>query len=238
MTLISQELFDGGTTGASISESGSWSYQLGAGGTAATYQTIAAAHGAEGMRITDVTVFNNVRYDNTTAIPTMVNSFYFQLAVVPSANCYLGALLDGSNTKTADWRVNPDLTVTLRDGIDAVAKSNPVLQQGKFYRAEWKGNSGTGANQELKIFIGEDTTPLIDLSGPITATGHRYAKVGNVAAVAGGVATLYIDTIRIGTDFVGPFGTPPSGGGAGTYVGEYLKTGGVWQNAVIDREAP
>lgn len=174
--------------------------------TTPTAQSGSAAHGARGVRVLAANGPCRIAWDEaaeTTA--TRVHSYYFRLDNTVSANVMLGEIAAADATTLGGWRINPDLTVTIRDGTVATGGGPSVvaLQQGLFYRSEWM-TSTTG--QELRIYEGESTVPIITLNGALTNNNHLTLTAGITAQPNG--QSLSFDTVRIGDTWVGPAGTP------------------------------
>lgn len=172
--------------------------------TTPTAQSGAAMHGARGVRVINADGPCRVAWDEEQTTATRVASHYFRLDNTVSSNVMMGHLNDGEITR-GGWRINPDLTVTIRDGQVAVGGGPSVyaLSQGVIYRAEWK-TATTG--QELRIYEGESTVPVVTLIGALTSNQHTTIAVGITAQPNG--QSLSFDTVRIGDDWVGPAGTP------------------------------
>lgn len=166
-------------------------------------KTAAARHGARGALIppADGPVIFNWNEANSTA--TRVMSYYFRLLVDGGASTYMMGLRHGE-TSQANWRINADRTVTLRNATIATGGPSPeALAMNTWYRAEWM-TSTTG--QELRIYEGESETPYITRTGVVTSNAHTRLSCGITASPSG--HSLHIDTLRVGSDWLGPFGTP------------------------------
>ena len=165
----------------------------------------AALHGARGALIpaADGPVIFNWNAAASSS-DTRVTSCYFRLLVAPSALTYIMLLRDGSTVR-ADWRINADRTVTLRNANVATGGASPeVLAMDTWYRAEWMTST---SGQELRIYAGESATPYITRSGALTNKTHTRTSCGIVATPNG--HSLHLDTLRVGDDWVGPYEASP-----------------------------
>ena len=172
--------------------------------TAPEARVTAAMHGGRGALIpaADGPVIFNWNESGTT--DTRVMSFYFRLLIDGGALTYVALLRDGS-TNRADWRINADRTVTLRDAQVATGGTSPqALAMNTWYRAEWMTSS---SGQELRIYQGESTTPYITRSGALTNNQHTRISCGITASPNG--HSLHIDTLRVTETWAGPFGVAP-----------------------------
>ena len=163
-----------------------------------------ALHGARGMSI--VTATGPARVNWHIAAPstaTTVASMYFKIDTMPTTgNVYLGEFREGSITRS-DWRLQTNGTVAIRDVNVKVAESTTALVAGTWYRSEWMVGPTT---QELRIYEGESTTALIAISGAVTNNSHDDIGCGVTAAPNS--ISISVDTIRIGDDWLGPYGAP------------------------------
>ena len=194
-----------------------WSVYVGA--TNPVAQAGAANHGARGAYIAPATGAVRLEWNEAQSSDTRVLSWYFRLLVDGAANTYLGSMSDGATTR-ADWRINADRTVTLRNAGTATGGNSPeALAMNTWYRAEWMTST---SGQELRIYAGESTTPYITRTGALTSNLHTQLTCGVPASPNG--HSLHIDTVRVGTDWLGPYNdTPP--------VHEptaYYRSGGDW----------
>ena len=169
-----------------------------------TARAAAAVHGARGMLIPAADSYSFVRYVEAQTTDTRVLSWYFRLLVDGAANSYFAGVYD-DGTSRADWRINADRTVTLRNAGVATGGASPqALQLNTVYRAEYRvGSDG----QELRIYEGEGTTPYLTRTGAVTNAQHTRIICGILASPAG--HSLHIDTVRVGTDWLGPYDTTP-----------------------------
>lgn len=166
-------------------------------------KTAATRHGARGALIpaADGPVIFNWNEASTTAARVM--SCYFRLLVAPSALTYVMLLRDGA-TNHADWRINADRTVTLRNDQVAVGGASPqALAMNTWYRAEWMTSA---AGQELRIYEGEAETPYITRTGALTNNTHTRISCGITASPNG--HSLHLDTLRVSDNWLGSFGAP------------------------------
>lgn len=231
MTILATQLFEESTDGVTVTSAllgGSpWSY-LGGAGTDAVFSSAAAIHGSYAMRIADMDHQHAAKYDHGSAIASYCNSFYFRLDTLPTANSYLGQVNDNSNTKICDWRINPTTGfIVLRNNASlAVYTSGVGLSASTVYRAE---HLVTASAQELKIFVGENTSALIDSGSQATGTTNtgRYSYCGLVA-VGATTGELDVDTWQIADTWTGPYVTFTP------YHVQIKQAGGSWAPAVIN----
>lgn len=212
MTLISIQTFENGTNGSNLTNTllnaNATGWSLGSGGQSGVYSTAAATHGSLGVDYTSLTTFGYSVFDNGSTIPIMLLSCYFEFpTAMPTINEYVNSVGITSGANNADWRVNTAGTVTIRNASVAAATSVPTLTTGTVYRAEWLVNSST-STQELKIFVGESTTALIDISGTYTAGAPEFARFGIITASS--ATEMYIDTLRVADTWIGPYVTTPA----------------------------
>lgn len=212
MTVISTQTFENGTNGSNLTNTllgaNAAGWTLGAGGQSGVYSTTAVTHGSLGVDYASGATFGTCSFDNGSTIAVMCLSMYFQFpTAMPTSLFYLNSIGITSGVDNADWRVNTTGTVTIRNNSIATATSVPTLTTGTVYRVEWLLNSTT-STQELKIFVGESTTALIDISGTYTAGPLEFARFGVIGASS--ATELYMDTLRVADAFPGPFVTTPA----------------------------
>lgn len=199
MAILSLLDFDSMTAGAAPSGLPSaWTNQ----GTAEDFTISAAAadHGALGARLSAPTSYRRFVYTMNSTTSQRVLSAYFNLRTYTNL-LYIGEAVSGINN-VANWRVNANGTVAIRNGSTAVATSSAVLSTNTWYRSEWMTNAGA-ATQELRIYAGETTTPLLTLTGALTSSDQTGFYIGLVAASTG--SSVDIDTVQIADDWTGPF---------------------------------
>lgn len=203
MTILGTLDFDGYAEGAPVNDLTLPWFSFGS--TAPVAAAAAAVHGDRGAQIGGVTTAVRFEWREAQSTDTRVISAYFRIVTAGGSATYFGSLLD-TTTNRGDWRINTDLTVTMRDSFTATGGTSPeALQVGVTYRYEWR-TSTTG--QELRIYEGESTTPYITRTGTLTNNQHTYITTGLVASPAGWA--IDIDTVRVADDWVGPFApTPP-----------------------------
>jgi hypothetical protein len=220
-TIIATQSFDAGSDGDLVN-AGSittpWVWGTGSGGTVPQIKTAAAVHGAHGLRITDLSVFQQLRHNDGTARNVVCYSEYFTIRTMPSVAVYLGSCSDAAPLKIADWRLNANGTVSARNGVQAIGTSSTALVVGTTYRAEW---AISGATQTLTIYAGESTTPLFTIPGATNGNDPLQALFGVVAAA--GTGAIDIDTARVSDVAPGPFGTPLA-----VYNKVFNKVSGTW----------
>lgn len=193
--MILEELhFDDHPEGATVSAPSPWLLQ----GASWTARTESAAHGERGARAEGVTGQARLACVTGQSAQARVLSYYWRLIDTPGLS-YLGNLTDGG-TLRGDWRINTNGTVTIRNGYVAAATSTEAVALNVWHRSEWKvGPDG----QELRIYVGEATAPLLTLAGPLTNNQHTALGYGITNSGTG--STLDIDTILVADDWTGPF---------------------------------
>lgn len=200
MTVLATLNFDDQTEGSAVTVVSPWT--LTAGGTTPVATAAAAAHGAMGARWSSTSSAGSIYYElGASQTAKRVLSFYFKPNTFSTANQYVGAIFDVSSNNQADWRINTNRTITLRNASVAIATSTATLTAGTWYRCEWSLDPTT-SGQELRIYAGESATPLIDLTGTYTSTTARRLTFGPDVAAAGGA--IDYDTVRVADDWVGP----------------------------------
>lgn len=173
----------------------------------------AAAHGARGIRITNPDSVANVTWMEAGAVAVSAQrcvSFYFRIDDSAAIQSYIGNVTNGLGvgSAVASWRINPDLTVSIRD--QQVATGSPgnstleALSEDVYYRCEWMLR--TNGTQEIRIYIGDSTVPYLSREGDLTANLHDRIQVGIPSSPAPHI--LSFDSIRIADDWTGPFGAP------------------------------
>lgn len=201
MALISSFEFDDQTPDQAVSASPPW--YLSTGGTETiTALAAAAVHGPLGGRIASTSSYKAVYYRESQTTDARVIDFYIRPIAVPS-NTFVARLIDGS-TNRADVRINSAGTVAIRNAFVAVATSTATLAlDGTVtYRFAWKVST---SGQELRVYVGESTTPLFTLSGALTDATHTDIGAGLTSTSEGFTADF--DTIRIADDWLPPFDT-------------------------------
>lgn len=196
MTVLDAFDFDAFAEGAPVSTSSPWNTQ----GAGLNAFAASAMHGTRGAQATEVTGNAAVYHLSAQHTDTRVMSQYFRLVNLPG-RVYLGGVTS-SGAQRADWRVNADGTVSIRNGYVAIATSLETLTTGTWYRSEWM-ISPTG--QELRIYLGESATPHLTLVGALTDNSHTTLVFGVFSGAQG--HTLDLDTIRVADDWVGPLVT-------------------------------
>lgn len=200
MALLSSFEFDDQTPDQAVSASPPW-YLSSGGSETITALAAAAVHGSLGGRISSASSYRGVYYRESQTTATRVIDFYVTPTAVP-ANALVMALLDGT-TNRADVRINAAGTVAIRNAFVAAATSTATLAlDGTVtYRFAWKVST---SGQELRVYVGESTTPLFTLTGALTDATHTDIGAGLTAASEGYTADF--DTIRIADDWLAPFG--------------------------------
>lgn len=199
MTVLSTVTFNGYSEGATVT-TGTLTSGWTASGTAFTALAAAAKHGARGASVDNVTSAF-LYYEETATTADRVMSGYFNLVDNPNQS-YLGQITS-SGTNRADWRVNANGTVTLRDNQVAVSTSTPALSTGVWYRWEWL--TGTGG-QELRIYIGEGSTPVLTLTATLSNTSRNRFAFGVISN--GNSRDYLMDTLRVADAWTGAFVAP------------------------------
>ena len=163
----------------------------------------AAAHGDRGGQVQSASSAHRIEYEEATTSSVRVFSWYFRIDEMPSSNCYIGSMMSAGNG--ADFRINTDRTVTLRNERSATGggASTEQLTVGDWYRVEWRTST---SGQELRIFESESTSAHITIVGNLTDTSKTGFAAGVTSAPNG--ISLSIDTLRVADDWLGPYGTP------------------------------
>lgn len=232
MTVLATELFDAGGEGASVTESSPWTLSAAAGYTPATYAAAAAMHGTRGARFSSVDHFQFLKWTNGSGMPVLTASFYFNLRTLPGAILFLCQINDAANAKLCDFRVNAASggasTVTIRNVNTAVATSSQTIVANTYYRVEYTVTAAS-SSQELKLFTGESTSTLIDLTGATNGNQPMLADIGVVAASSSGGA-FDLDTVRIADAAnLGPYVSVQP------YKAKYKTGGGTQQVSLLNR---
>lgn len=160
----------------------------------------AAMHGERGASISGATSAVKIEWREAQTTATRVISAYFRITQAGGSAVYMGDLLDGG-TGRADWRINADRTVTIRNNFVATGGASPqVLELDVTYRYEWHTSS---SGQELRIYEGESESPYITRAGALTSNSHTIISAGLTATPSGW--GIHLDTIQVADDWVGPF---------------------------------
>lgn len=178
------------------------------GSAAITAAAAAAIHGTLGARIVASTTFSSIQYPQTAGTPTRVFAGYFIIRTMPTANAYICNLNNGASAIGTDWRVGTDGKVTARNNSVAIGTSTAALSVDTIYHFEWQVTSTT---QELRIYQGESSTPLITVSGANTGGTYDRALIGLNNGNTG--AAIDLDTLQVADDWLAPFapGAVPAG---------------------------
>lgn len=195
MTLLSTFDFEGQTAGANVAASSPW--QMSSSSGVMTIASAAAVHGTVGGRINNTASYRAVGYVEAAGTATRVIDAYITPRAIP-ANAYVMALMDGT-TSRGDVRINTNGTVSIRNGVSAVATSTAVLDMNTPYRFAWRTST---SGQELRVYAGETSVPLFTLTGALTSNSHTTLFAGLTAASSG--TALDVDTIRIADDWLTP----------------------------------
>ena len=164
----------------------------------------AAVHGTLGGRVSSATSYRRLTYWETAQTTnTRVFDCYFTIRQLGASVAYIMRPrgIDDLADVSVDVRINLDRTVSIRNGTSAVATSVIALDLNTTYRFAYK--VVPGQTQELRVYAGESTTPLLVLSGIVSGVGINRAYFGLCAASAGFSADL--DTIRIADDWLAPY---------------------------------
>jgi len=105
----------------------------------------------------------------------------------------------------ADWRVNTNRTITLRNNNVAIATSTVSVTEQTDYHAEWLVDQAN-ATQELRVYTLGSDSPLIALTGSYTGTTADSACYGPLAAAAGGA--IDYDDVILSDDWITTVGNP------------------------------
>lgn len=198
-TVLASYTFEDDTNGVAISPSGAWSNF----GTGASFlaSTAAAVHGSLGGRITVTEGTRALRWTKSLSAETLVMEAYIRLRVV-TGNVYVMQLLtDSSPTNRADWRINADRSITLRNAQTAVASSGEdQLQTLTVYRVSWRVSA---SGQRLRFINTQTNDVEIDLSAVLGNVEATNLRVGAIGAAEGTI--LDFDTVRIGDDWMAPY---------------------------------
>ena len=204
MTLTSTLNFDAIAEAAAVTVSAPWDVS----GVAPTGAAAAAVHGARGARWSSTDAYGRILYDfGSNQAGPLVLSWYMQIRTFSSANLYIAYVTDllTGGTTQGDVRINATTnTISIRNGVTAVATSTATVSLDTIYRFEWRIDA-TANTQELRVYTGESTTPFITLTGAWSSDTTRLLAVGPYIVAAGG--SVDYDTVRIADDWVGPFGT-------------------------------
>lgn len=200
MALISGYDFESLTLDSPPVDAAPWNHVV---GTANNVTAAAAIHGTKGWSLDDLTSFSQLRHEETISTGTRVYCHDFVLRAAASA-VTLGALND-SATNRADWRINANRTITLRNAGAAIVNDAVVLDLDTHYHAEWRIPSS--GDQELRIFAGDSGTLVTSLSGEITnitRTDHRFGSNGAASGTQ-----LYLDDLAVHDTWVRSIASDP-----------------------------
>ena len=196
---IATQTFETFTNGGALGLTSPWGIN---GAPAFVGSSAAAVHGSIGARLTNSSGYSQLEY-NATDTADRVYSHYLTLRTV--SNAFLcGSIFDGATGK-ASWRINADRTVAIRNASNvAIATSTQTIPLDVAHRIAWRINAA--GTQELRVYAGESTTPLFALTGACGSGQRTSWRFGVTAASAGN--TIDIDTVRVGSDWMAPYGTP------------------------------
>lgn len=200
MTILATFDFESFAEGAPVTASSPWGKSAGSG--VITAKAVAAKHGTMGAHPAPGEFCNLYYLDTSSAV--RVASQYFSLTSV-AATLRMARLMN-SSTQRAGWVVEADRTVSILNGFANSGQSTVVLSYGVWYRAEWM--VGTGVNT-LRVYIGESTSPLLELTSTGIADGSHTSIHQMVQASSAG-SDVYFDTLRIGDDWMGPHEPAPA----------------------------
>ena len=189
--------FESQTVGSAISPPSEWTAR----GGAVMAQTAAAIHGSIGARYSNLDTFSVLDFSHSNlSNSTVVTDIYFVLRSVQGA---MQVVTVGNNggTTFCSWRVTASRNVELRDGSTTTATSTETLSLSTTYRAAYKI---TNNSHELRVYAGENTSPLITLSGSTSTSGRDRVRIGSAVASSGSL--LDIDTVRFGDEWLAPVG--------------------------------
>ena len=194
--VIAQLDFESQTNGQAVTVSSPWS-SVG-GSTDFVASNAADTHGTLGARLASIDSFRHITYSHSASTPLLLDLYFIPRTI--ASMLYVMSLPDAATTR-CDWRINTDRTVSIRDAFNAVDTSTATLTLGTTYRAAWRLSSG---GQELRIYEGEATSPIITLTGAINNYAHTAIRFGTITNSTG--SALDIDTARISDDWLNPFG--------------------------------
>ena len=203
MTVMSTLDFDAIAESATVTVSAPWSTS----GVAPTGVAGAAVHGARGARWASTDAYGRIGYDfGSNQSGPVVLSWYMQIRAFSGSSHYIASAhsLVSGGSLLGDVRINTVArTLSIRDGFTAVATSAATISLNRSYRCEWRINV-SGTTQELRVYEGESSSPILTLSGAWTSNLNRVLTVGPNTAAAGGA--IDYDTVRIADDWTGAFG--------------------------------
>ena len=205
MTVISVLDFDSIAEGAAVTVSAPWS----ALGVKSTAVAAASTHGARGARWSSTDAYGRIAYDfGVNQFGPVVLSWYMQVrAFSGSTPLYVASAtnLPTGGSVLGHVRINVAAkTVSIRNGVTAIATSTPTLSLNTPYRFEWRLDA-TLSTQTLRVFAGESATAFIALAGAWSSDETRMLVFGPDIAATGGAVDY--DTVRIADDWMGPFGS-------------------------------
>lgn len=221
MALI-QNNAEGGTNGTTVTTGNSggvsgdaWSLVNIPASSTITYDTVGASHGSLGYNVTTAATNLSPYFEKvvTTANRHAVR-FYFKLPVLPSVTNPICVFRLAAAT-AADIRVSSTNQLRLTDSAGGtLVTTTTTLVANTWYRCE-AAVDAVGGGYALKLFAGDSTTPLDDLSGSGGSFGAAQLTKERYGKPASGtfIGTIYIDSIAaqdLATGFIGPVSNPTS----------------------------
>lgn len=193
MANVLSEDFEGGTAGAAITTGNS--------GVGNVYGPVVFSAGAiEGTlcaRYPAVGVQTATQFDHAAIDGVGWMSAYFYAEELPAANTYIGIWSDvGSANGVADFRLEPDGKIVVRNGFSAAVTSPAIITAGAWHRLALRITRNT--QMELRLYIGANRHGTVpDWSG--TAASTKDFPLGRfICGVAvAATANVRFDRIRI-----------------------------------------
>lgn len=162
------EDFEGGTDGSAVTTANT-NFDLVAGTTTFDDDFTKGVYGLSGMHDTTATPTALENRYSMAATETFWARWYINISALPSNATYVAGLVDNATT-IGTVRLNTDGTLTIRDGLIAVATSTTSLVPQKLYRLVWHYDSDADT-QSLDIYAGlnvHGTIPDETITGAFT----------------------------------------------------------------------
>lgn len=167
MATLLDERFDGGANGVDLSSSNTGFSSITTSGGTAKFTTASPLEGSADAMLTTTTSANVVATYQTAVLSVLYASITFSLSTVTGDMVYVIGVLSGVSTSRGAVRINTDGTITIRNGVTAVATSATVIQANTLYRFDSAFNLNT-STCEVRIYAGAavyGTTPTEIISG-------------------------------------------------------------------------